>query len=103
MPELPPLKPGLCPRCRVKGKRLHELKKGDTDEPGAIVEFVCPKCGQFFDNRPDEGGTHDDRDASRRLVREEENRERRAVQRTQTTGRAERDRQIAQQMQRRKR
>jgi tRNA(Ile2) C34 agmatinyltransferase TiaS len=47
-----------CPVCGRKGTPLGEL-------------FRCP-LGHLFDSDPDEGGSFDDRDPSRRLEREEE-------------------------------
>ena len=47
-----------CPRCGRKGKPLGEL-------------YRC-ELGHLFDSDPNEGGSFDDRDPSRRLEREEE-------------------------------
>lgn len=60
-----------CPRC---GTPQHVVV-GSGTYPDRV--HYCQKCLGMFDDQPDEGGTHDDRDASRRLQREEENRARR--------------------------
>jgi hypothetical protein len=48
-----------CPKCNRKGVPAGSL-------------YRCPAGCGFFDNNPDEGGSFDDRDPSRRLEREEE-------------------------------
>lgn len=59
-----------CPRCNVKGLAAGQ----DT--------WKCPRCGGFFDDRPEEGGDYSDRDPARRLEREEERRGRKVQRRT---------------------
>jgi len=44
--------------------------------PGNDVIYGC-SCGRQFDNDPDEGGTYHNRDASRRIEREDEARHQR--------------------------
>ena len=34
--------------------------------------FRCATCDRYFDDDPNEGGDYDDRDPSRRLIRQEE-------------------------------
>jgi ribosomal protein L37AE/L43A len=60
----PPSKSVVCPRCG---------KKQPDRGPTAI--YWCGDCRCQFDNDPDEGGTHSDRDPSARLRREESERE----------------------------
>lgn len=52
-------KPPRCPRCDGKG----------IPTPGGL--FKCSKCGGFYDDDPDEGGTHSDRNPAARLERAE--------------------------------
>lgn len=49
-----------CPKCGRAGKPTV-----DADL------FWCGNCKAFFDNDPDEGGTHSDRNAAARLERED--------------------------------
>lgn len=52
-----------CPKCnREKGVKPYGVC-------GNL--FWCASCAMAFDDDPDEGGTHHDRDVSRRLEREE--------------------------------
>ena len=53
-----------CPNCRSP-----MVPQGDL--------FWCKHCRRLYDDDPDEGGTHHDRDPARRMVRDEERRERR--------------------------
>lgn len=51
------------PRCPGCGRIKAVQRMGD--------QFRCSACGALFDDDPDEGGTFDDQDPSRRIVREE--------------------------------
>jgi ribosomal protein L37AE/L43A len=56
-----PQKP-KCPQCG----RVKAVEVLDTNT------FWCQHCrGPLFDRNPDEGGTHDDRDPSARIIRDE--------------------------------
>lgn len=52
-----------CPRCRKPGRPVNGY-------------YVCPICGGIFDDDPNEGGDHSDRNPAVRLEREERRRER---------------------------
>lgn len=55
-----------CPRCNTAKKSTVAGLTGDT--------FHCGRCGGLYDNEPDEGGSHSDRNPAARLERQERNR-----------------------------
>ena len=59
-----------------KPTRVHCPACGDSQIPGpGQTIFRCEKCGGMFDSEADEGGDYDDRDPSRRMQRQEAQRE----------------------------
>ena len=54
------------PRCPWCGRQKGIKRVSDV--------FHCSNCHRFFDNDPDEGGTHSDRNPAARIEREERNR-----------------------------
>lgn len=60
-----PLLPS-CPKCK---------RRKDVSEAGDRM-FYCHDCKMQFDDQPNEGGDHDDKNPARRLEREEEQRQR---------------------------
>lgn len=61
----PAIKIPRCPRCDGKGEAV----------PGGL--YQCTRCKGHYDDDPDEGGTHSDRNAGVRIEREERRQERR--------------------------
>lgn len=51
------------PSCPACGGAKQVAKQGEL--------YYCRKCGAFFDDDPDEGGTHSDRNPAARLERQE--------------------------------
>jgi rubredoxin len=57
-----------CPRC---GRRKSVQPQGSCGDL-----FRCTKCGNVFDNDPDEGGDYSDRNPAARMEREERRKKR---------------------------
>ncbi len=60
----------ICPMCGPSGRG--ELMIADSGAIGNL--YRCSKCHRMFDSEPDEGGTHHDRDPSRRIENQDNHR-----------------------------